>query len=73
MYRPMEDPTTRVSEPHNGTVVVGNVGDNSVMHLKHNSWLTPHSSATCVEMLGLSRQPMTDRLATHPRNTTVKR
>jgi len=58
-----------------GPVVVGNVGDNNVsMHLKHNSWPTPHPSVKliCVELLRGSRQPMTDRLATHPSNTTVE-
>jgi len=57
-----------------GLVVVGNVADNSVRHLKHNSWLTtPHPSVICVELLGHSRQPMTGRLATRPNNTEVKR
>jgi len=58
--------------------VVGNVGDNSVsnyrlMHLKHNSWPTPHPSVICVELLGGSRQPMTGRLAARPSNRAVKR
>jgi len=57
-----------------GLVVVGNVADNSVRHLKHNSWLTtPHPSVICVELLGHSLQPMTGRLATRPNNTKVKR
>ena len=30
---------------------MGNVGDNSVRHLKHNSWPTPHPSVICVELL----------------------
>jgi len=42
------------------------------MHLKHNSWPTPHPSVICVELLGGSRQPVTGRLATHPSNTPVK-
>jgi len=56
-----------------GPVVAGNVvTDNSVRHLKHNSWPTPHPSVIGVELLGGSRQPMAGRLATHPSNTTVK-
>ena len=58
---------------YTGPVVVGNVGDNSVGHLKHNSSLTPHASAICVGLLGDSRHLMTGRLATHPSNTTVER
>ena len=50
---------------------MGNVGDNSVRHLKYNSWPAP--SVVCMELLGQSRQPVTGRLATHPSNTTVKR
>ena len=42
------------------------------MHLKHNSWPTPHPSVDCVELLGGNRQPVTGRLATHPSNATFK-
>jgi len=42
------------------------------MHLKHNSWPTPHPSVYCVELLGGNRQPVTGRLATHPSNATFK-
>ena len=31
----------------------------------------PHTSVICVELLG-DRKPITDRLATHPSDTTVK-
>jgi len=34
-------------------------------------WPTLYSSVICVELLGQSCQPMTDRLATHPSNTVV--
>jgi len=44
--------------------LVGNVADNSVSRLKHNSGLTPHPSVIWVELLGQSYQPMTGRLAT---------
>jgi len=51
---------------------VGNVGDNSVRHLKHKCWPSTHPSVICVELLGGdSRQPMTGRLATHHSSTTV--
>jgi len=43
------------------------------MHLKHSSWPTPHPLVICVELLGVSRQPVTGQLATHPRNTTIKK
>jgi len=33
---------------------------------------TPHQCVICVEMLWVSRQPMTGRLATRPSNTTFK-
>jgi len=53
-------------------VVVGNVGDNGVERLKRGSWPTPQPSVICVELLGSSRQPVTDRLATHRSSITVK-
>jgi len=43
----------------------------SCMHLKHNTWPTPHPSFICVQLLGGSRQPVTGRLVTHTSNTTV--
>jgi len=60
-----------------GAVVVGNVGDNSVssyrLHASETHQLShvPKADATPirVELLWGSRQPTTDRLATHPSHT----
>jgi len=53
--------TLMIIEP----VIVGKPGENSARHLKYNSWPTPHPSVICMELLGQSRQAVTDRLATH--------
>jgi len=59
-----------------GAVVVGNVGDNSVssyrLHASETQQLShvPKADATPIRvLLWGSRQPTTDRLATHPSHT----
>ena len=66
------------------SVVEGNVGDNSFSSSDRRcGWNTTavicpdggrHTHLLSVaQLLGQSRQPISDRLATHPSNTTVKR